>query len=297
MQVRSLFNTTRPEKSVDGQVNHSQSVLMVQSDSGRQFLPEHHSPYGFVLNFEGHIRLKVDRYRYNLTNGFFPLNKNSVVELATPSGEKTINAVLVLDPNLLEEIIVAESYGHSKLLENPQIRHPESFRFVCRPYSLNEYSFKAFPAFARFKNQQAISDNELATLLGEFLKINIRSHQEMEQINAVRKSTRGEIYRRLSVARLYMLSRLDQPLQLSEIAIEAQMNRFHFLRLYEQLFGETPHQFLTRKRLELACKLLKYDSLSITEICDQLGFESLPSFSLLFKKHIGSSPSQYRQNT
>lgn len=103
-----------------------------------------------------------------------------------------------------------------------------------------------------------------------------------------------EIYRRLSVARLFIENNFYQPIKLEDIASEVQMNKFHFLRLFRQFYQETPHQFLTHKRIKHACWLLKKDHLSVIEICEQLGFESLASFSLLFKQKTGFSPTQYR---
>jgi AraC-like DNA-binding protein len=88
-----------------------------------------------------------------------------------------------------------------------------------------------------------------------------------------------------------------QPLDLDELARAANFSRYHFLRAFRAAFHATPHEYLTRKRIERAKELLADDQLSVTEICFEVGFESLGSFSTLFHKVVGWSPSIYRART
>ena len=85
-----------------------------------------------------------------------------------------------------------------------------------------------------------------------------------------------------------------QPLDLDELARNANFSRFHFLRAFRRAFHATPHEYLTRKRIERAKELLAESELTVTEICFEVGFESLGSFSTLFHKLVGWSPSIYR---
>ena len=85
-----------------------------------------------------------------------------------------------------------------------------------------------------------------------------------------------------------------QPLDLDELARTANFSRFHFLRAFRRAFHVTPHEYLTRKRIERAKELLAQSEFTVTEICFQVGFESLGSFSTLFHKIVGWSPSIYR---
>lgn len=98
----------------------------------------------------------------------------------------------------------------------------------------------------------------------------------------------------LERARAFIDENLEQPLRLADIARRAHLSRYYFVRLFHGLFHETPHQYLVRKRLEKAKELLANSSLSITEICLAVGFESLGSFSARFHRTVGWSPSIYR---
>ena len=84
-------------------------------------------------------------------------------------------------------------------------------------------------------------------------------------------------------------------LDLERMAREACLSRYHFLRSFKEQFGETPHRYLTRRRLERARELLRSGDHSVTEVCFEVGFESLGSFSSLFRRTTGESPDRYRR--
>jgi transcriptional regulator GlxA family with amidase domain len=98
----------------------------------------------------------------------------------------------------------------------------------------------------------------------------------------------------LQAVRAFMDEHFDEPLSLDELAQQAHFSRYHFIRLFHRFFYETPHQYLIRKRLEKAKYLLANSSLSVTDICFAVGFESMGSFSLLFHQTVGWPPSVYR---
>ena len=85
-----------------------------------------------------------------------------------------------------------------------------------------------------------------------------------------------------------------EPLALDALAGEAGYSRFHFARAFRTAYGETPRNYLTRRRIERAKALLRSANLSVTEICFLVGFASLGSFSTRFRQLVGRSPSEYR---
>ena len=98
----------------------------------------------------------------------------------------------------------------------------------------------------------------------------------------------------LSSIRTYIDDHYDQPLTTTRLAQRAHLSRYHFIRLFRRFFQETPHQYLIRQRLDQAKYLLANSTLSVTDICFAVGFESVGSFSTLFHKSIGWAPSVYR---
>jgi AraC-like DNA-binding protein len=87
----------------------------------------------------------------------------------------------------------------------------------------------------------------------------------------------------------------DRPISLPNISAHANLSPYHFLRLHKLAYGETPHEFVTRLRLERAKTLLARGDRSVTEACFEVGFSSLGSFSALFRGRVGLSPSEYRR--
>jgi AraC family transcriptional regulator len=126
--------------------------------------------------------------------------------------------------------------------------------------------------------------------------VQAQSYSESEQLPVVRTATRLELYRRLNRARDYMLANLGEPLSLDELAGVAYQSPYHFLRTFKQAFGQTPHEYLTQKRMERAQFLLLNTQQPITDICLEVGFNSLGSFSSLFQRRTGLSPRRYRQD-
>ena len=92
------------------------------------------------------------------------------------------------------------------------------------------------------------------------------------------------------------LAEIEEPSPLlSHIAQDASLSLGHFIRRFTAVFGETPHQFRTRIRLERAKEMLVLNEGSVTDICMSVGFSSLGSFSWLFSRHFGEPPSDCRR--
>lgn len=89
--------------------------------------------------------------------------------------------------------------------------------------------------------------------------------------------------------------RYAEPLDLDDLARAAGYSKFHFARAFTAAYGETPRAYLTRRRLERAKTLLRTANLTVTEVCFAVGFESLGSFSSLFRRVVGQTPSGYQR--
>ncbi|MBS1915934.1 MAG: helix-turn-helix transcriptional regulator [Bacteroidetes bacterium] len=109
-------------------------------------------------------------------------------------------------------------------------------------------------------------------------------------------NTSNEIYKKIVAAKLFIDENFHQPISLAAISKEACISQYHFHRLFSRTYRKTPHQYLTQKRIHLARLLLKENKLTVTEICNHIGFESISSFSSLFKKEIGVAPQSYREH-
>ena len=86
-----------------------------------------------------------------------------------------------------------------------------------------------------------------------------------------------------------------QPLDLRTLAAIAHVSESHLIRTFQATFGETPHRYLQRRRIERALFLLRETDASVTHICLEVGFVSLGAFSRTFAEIVGQPPSAYRR--
>jgi len=94
-------------------------------------------------------------------------------------------------------------------------------------------------------------------------------------------------------AKIFIDENYHEAIDLDKISQQAFLSRYHFHRLFTKIYRRTPHQYLTQKRLNKAKDLLS-ENKAITDVCNEVGFESIGSFSVLFKKEIGFAPTYYR---
>ena len=101
--------------------------------------------------------------------------------------------------------------------------------------------------------------------------------------------------RRMLRARDAMDRTFAQPLCIRRLARIAEVSQAHFIRTFRATFGEPPHRYLQRRRVERAMFLLRSSERSVTDICFDVGFNSLGTFSRTFLEIVGESPTTFRQ--
>lgn len=103
-----------------------------------------------------------------------------------------------------------------------------------------------------------------------------------------------DLNRRLLRARDAMDRAYAEPLDVRAVASVAFVSEAHFSRCFQAVFGETPHRYLQRRRVERSMFLLRETDRSVTDICFDVGFTSLGTFSRTFRAIVGETPSAYR---
>src|SRR5438067_8220220 len=101
--------------------------------------------------------------------------------------------------------------------------------------------------------------------------------------------------RRMLRARDAMDRTYAEPLDIPALARIAVVSEAHFIRTFKDTFGETPHRYLQRRRVERSMFLLRETHRSVTDICLDVGFASLGTFSRTFRDIVGESPTDYRR--
>lgn len=101
------------------------------------------------------------------------------------------------------------------------------------------------------------------------------------------------LYRRIVQAKIFIDSYYAHNIDLDNIADEAFFSKFHFIRLFKTIYNQTPHQYLRTVRIEQAKRLLA-EAIPVSAVCFSVGFDSTSSFTGLFKRIVGLTPSAYQ---
>lgn len=110
-------------------------------------------------------------------------------------------------------------------------------------------------------------------------------------------SVRLNPHKQVRLARLVLDRSYHEPITIEDLSREVALSPYYLIRAFRQVYQQTPHQYLVAQRIARAKELLRNSDLSITEICAAVGFESLGSFSTLFRKVTGLSPRTYRSSS
>jgi AraC family transcriptional regulator len=138
-------------------------------------------------------------------------------------------------------------------------------------------------------------DDQFAVLAERLLLAQQDVRRQIAGVPAARPATRAELYRRLCRGRDYLHASFAESPTLAAVAREACLAPHHFHRLFRRVFGRTPHDYLLDLRMARARKLLAETERAVSDICLDVGFESLGSFSSRFRREVGVSPTAFRR--
>ena len=134
----------------------------------------------------------------------------------------------------------------------------------------------------------------IRSILDDLIDENYGAMKVSSKIDVSKTVTQVSLYKKVATTRKWIESHVNTAIDLEQMATVAMLDKYRFIRLFKKMYGETPRQYLTRLRIARACELLTMSKDSVATICDEVGFESVQSFSLLFKKCTGHSPMKYR---
>ena len=118
----------------------------------------------------------------------------------------------------------------------------------------------------------------------------------IDKIKQAKYSTRRELYKRICYAKDYIDACISQELTIEKLSNVALLSPTHLMRIFKSVFGLSPHQYIIKKRMDVAQALLKSTNLTISDIMMQAGYVSLSNFSWVFKCITGQSPSGFRKS-
>jgi len=261
----------------------------------------HIGPLSLVFTRGGWAPHEVDGRRFVIDEGsYLVFNLGQVIGGAPDSPTATETYCIGFWPGFAEEVLHSLITPDDHLLADPRPAHGQPVRFLDQLYPRDSVISPVLTRIEQAMNSPHTTTGRFEELHFSLLEAMLRVHRnvgrEIAKLPGQRASTRAELYRRLHRARDFMEANLDQPLTIPQIAQEAWVSPYHFLRQFKQTFDETPHQYLTRRRLDRAQALLLRTEMPVTDVRSAVGFESLGSFSDLFRQRLGMSPQTFRRH-
>lgn len=229
---------------------------------------------------------------------YLVLNHGQPYAIAIDSATPVESFCVFFAPGFAEEVARGLTAPPERLLDDPDGGDASPVRFYERTYPHDDL---VSPALRRLRvaHDRDVEPGWLEErwhdLMERLLLARRGVRREVAGLAATRAATRDELYRRAHRAGEYAAALCDQPVTLDDLARVACLSPNHLLRTFREVFHQTPHQYLTARRLERARHLLDATDQPVTEICLAVGFQSLGSFSRLFRRHCGLSPAAYRR--
>lgn len=247
---------------------------------------------------------KVDHRTYKVSAGQYLLIKgDQEVHCVIDANSDPVQSVWVhFSPNVLQEFYQKLLSFHTQLAASSFTMKRDELEICEQLYQakgnlLGEYLIKISKEFEKSPRfQQEINEGETLSELAERLILSQwQVHEQIHRLTSAKLSTKKELYRRLCLAKRYIHSHLHTSLDLDTLSQVACLSKYHFIRLFKEVYGQTPRQYLISQRLERASSLLLQSQKSFHEICQEVGLKDSSSFGRLFKKNFGSTPHLYRR--
>ncbi len=255
---------------------------ILSASARRHYVRDFPGPLSIKTVLRGSAEWRVEGRRFVIEPGtFLIVNESQPYTISIDSREPVETCCLFFERGFVESVHHAMSRPESLDDAGPRAR-------VTFPTRI-ETGHRALLARLMGMRQSPDGDAQALLLARDLLLMSEETAREIARVPAVRASTRAEIHRRLSLGRDCLHTGLHGPVTLADAARAACLSPYHFHRAFTAAFGMTPHEYVTRQRLDRARRLLA-DRLPVTEAALRSGFESLGSFSTLFKRRFGVPP-------
>ena len=279
--------------------HHGERNLINLYVAKRRSIENFKSALAVKCAFSGTVYYEIDGLKYSIDRSrYLIINEGQRYHTFFDSPGEVQGFCVLFGRKFSREVLRTMAEPTDLLLEEPGGTDTQPLSFIEKLYAHDNL---VTPMLLRLKEsmRKKITYNwfeeSLYMLLEKLLVVHRSLYDKIDELESARKQTKAEIYRRLSRAKDFIESSYNEPIDLSAMAQIACLSKHHFLRLFSQAFGKTPHHYLMELRIEKAAELIEKTSHSITEICYSVGFENLSNFCLLFKRKYGVPPGMARK--
>ena len=274
--------------------------VIIHTEVKECFRPDIKGPFSFFLNIRGNSVCSVDRQSTRIDEDhYFISNRSQLYTLQVEEnsgGAETFN--VHFGEFFSESVLNSLLTPADRILDAGTERQLSPFSFFNQLYRRDATFDTLIRAILTSNNEKGLGKLRFEEHLTELLSYHLQQHRNITEmvhsLPPVRKATRVELYKRLSRAMDVLRSGFCGEISLDQLAAEASLSKYHFLRLFRTAYGLSPYQYIQHLRLEKARALLANSVIPIADLAGLLGFDNSQSFSRLFYQRVGLYPTQYR---
>ncbi len=245
--------------------------------------------------FNGYQHYQVENHEHELSKSkFLVVNEGDRFEHFVDQEQDVEGIIVAFNPNFLEHYLYSINHSQEEMLDHPFEKTSASLYFFNNSYEksklLDDYLQHLLGQIKLGYKDPLYFQQLFHNILDELVGIEREMQNRILQLNALKKNTREELYRRLSTGKDFIDAHLIDKLSIERIAKISCLSPFHFLRSFTALYEMTPYQYILAERLKKAHFLIKSSNSSLEQILFSTGFEHKRTFQRAFQRVYGTTP-------
>ncbi len=261
----------------------------------QSFCAKHIGCLSIKLIFSGQEWYGIDGRQISLEPGkFLVLNNDQSYSCQIDTNEATEVFSIFFKSDTASQVFTDCAKNDADLLDSPfdSLGVPEFYQTL---YNVNRGMLQTLQKLIRqARGQSDYIEETYIEILQELMRHHYEKIRHSLKVDALKNTTRLEIYKRVTIARDILLSQYQNKIDLSEVARLSCLSVPQLIRQYKAVFGTTPYQYLASVRLNKSAQLLANTKMDVIDIANNCGFESTSAYCRAFKNHFQKQPLAYR---
>ena len=251
-------------------------------------------PVSIFTNLSGESIVEVDSHRVRIKNDYFFVTNQRQHYTLEVGKHKAETFNIHFGDYVAEQTRMSLTSTISESLENKEHTKCDNVVFHNKLYQKTNHFNKLVTELNGIAAQPLMLEQKLYELMALLLAEQGHLRQISGKISVIKPSTREELLKRMLRAVDWMHAYYETDINVDDLATASCLSKFHFLRLFNTAFGQTPHQALTQIRIAKAKELLKHTKSDVKEVARLTGYADASTFSRAFYQQLGVYPSQFR---
>ncbi len=274
-------------------------ILKVQSPSTERNNIK--GPFSLFFNLEGKSMVGLNKKWYRVSDSYYCLsNEGEPFDLHIPAGQKTLTSNIHFGNSLYSDVVGSLSQSTDWSLDNADSVQDQVFEVLPRTEFMSDELRSKLGQLHHYQHvcagQYSLDrEYEMSTAILEHLMLSTQKNlKRIANVRAQKKATRMELFKRVNLAVDYMHCIAPTKLDLENISRHCGLSKFHFIRVFKDIYGQSPSNYLDRIKAEMAYRLIENSQADLSSIALELGFSELSAFTRFFKRMTGKPPSAIR---